>query len=215
MRSWHWVFLACWQIATVVACGDDDDGGDGSSGGDTTSVDTGLTPSAKLSSLDDDDARQACMNTAHTFNTVLPDAKWEEVGCTLVGITYGGSVSECESLTSKCVQGEPIDGKVVRIETEIADESSCEHASASKRFGDCEATVADYESCESKLASEIKKRFTSVSCDAVKDVEAFQKRLRASVDLSKSPECEELRSKCPNLDLSGETDTEIDTGDEG
>ncbi len=226
MRSRHWIFLACLQIATLVACGDDDGGnGDGpSGGGGSTKVDTGLTASDKLSSLDDDDAQQACMSTAHTFNTVLPDSKWEEVGCVLVAITYliekndgetdASDVEECETVMKKCVNGEPIDGEKVIVETEITDESSCKDASATETFGTCEATVADYESCASKLASELKKRFSSISCDGVKDVAKFQEDLGAEIDISDAAECKTLRTKCPDLDLGGEA-SEIDTGDEG
>jgi len=218
------------QIASLTACGDDDgdsDGdGDGSNGGAaSTTVDTGLTASAKLSTLDDEDAQKACMSTAHTFNTVLPDSKWEEVGCVLVGITYtydknGGMTDEsdvaaCESIAKKCVNGESIDGQKVVVETEIANEESCEDASATETFGDCEATVADYESCASKLASELKKRFGGITCDGVKDVEQFQEELGAEIDISDAKECETLRTKCPDLDLGGGAEPEIDTGDEG
>jgi hypothetical protein len=214
----------------AAACGDDDGGdgdgnGNGSNGGGSTTVDTGLNTSAKLSSLDDEDAQRACMGTAHTFNTVLSDSKWEEVGCALVGIAYvvekyddmtdASHVSECESVAKKCVNGDPIDGEKVTVNTEIANEASCDDASASETFGDCEATVADYESCASKLASELRKRFSGVSCDGVKNVVQFQADLGAEIDISKAEECQALRTKCPNLDLSGETDTDIDTGDEG
>lgn len=229
MRSRHWIFLACLQIATVGACGDDDGDGDGSGnsngGGGNTTVDTGLSSSAKLSSLDDDDAKKACLGTAHTFNTVLPDSKWEEVGCAILGIAYvddkndgdsdDSDISECESVAKKCVAGDPIDGQIADVKIEIADESSCGDASATKTFGDCEATVADYERCASKLASELKKRFSGVSCDGIADVAKFQEELGADIDIGSSEECEAIRTKCPDLDLSNDTSTEIDTGDEG
>jgi hypothetical protein len=228
MRSRHWIFLACLQIATLAACGDDDGDGDGDSnggGGNTTTVDTGLTPTAKLSSLDDDDAQKACIGTAHTFNTVLPDSKWEEVGCAILGIAYvdeknGGDsdesdIAECESIAKKCVSGDPIDGQIADVKIEIANESSCDDASATKTFGDCEATVADYERCAGKLASELKKRFSGVTCDGIKDVAKFQAELGADIDIGSSEECKTLRTKCPDLDLSNDTSTEIDTGDEG
>jgi hypothetical protein len=234
MRSRYWVLLACLTFATLAACGDDDDAGDHTSkddddddeqeevGGNTT-VDTGLTPTDTLASLTDADAQQVCMSTTHTLNTILPESKLREIGCRLFAIVAivqknsgkmtSTDVATCEKVTQDCVDGKPIDGEMIEVETEITDESGCDTASAEESFGNCEATVADYESCASKVASELRSHYLGITCDGLKDVAKFQESLEVQIDLSTAAECKELRTKCPDVELGGDSDT--DTDDEG
>jgi hypothetical protein len=211
MRSRYFLFLAC--ATAIAACGDDDDSP--SDGGGSATVSTGLPKADKLSSLDDEDAQQACMSTAHAFNTVLSDSKLEQIGCALAAISYllsendnmidSGNIAECKKIAQDCLDGKLVDenGDPVDVNTEVVDETSCDDASASATFQDCDATVANYETCAGKVASELKARFSGINCDALKDVAQFMEATSAEIDVSKAPECKALRDKCPDLDLSG------------
>jgi hypothetical protein len=215
MRARHFLFLAyATALFTVAACGGDDDDG-GSTGGSTSGgkVSTGLPKTDKLSSLNDDDAQQACTSTAHAFNTILPDSKLEEIGCILVAITAlidensgevdSSNIAECKQITQDCLAGKPINGETIEVDTQIVDETSCEGASAGDTFSGCDATVSDYESCAGKVAGELKVRFSGISCDGLKDIAKFQESVQAEIDVSTASECKGLREKCPDLDLSG------------
>jgi hypothetical protein len=217
MRSTYFLVLACaTTIAAVAACGDDDDTSDNDGGGSGTgTVTTGLPKTDKLSSLDDKDAKQACTSTARAFNTVLPDSKLEQIGCALAAISSlltekegnvgSGDVAECKAIVQDCLDGKLVDenGDAVEVSTEVVDATSCNDASASATFQDCDATVANYESCAGKVASELKARFSSIDCDGLKDLAKFMQTTQAEIDVSKAPECKALRDKCPDLDLSG------------
>jgi hypothetical protein len=217
MRARHSVILACTlAVAALAACGDDDDeGGGGSSSGGGGSIDTGLPASDKLASLNDEDAQQACKSTAKAFNNILPQAKLEQIGCALAAIQLtvaekegdvsSSDVAACKEIVQDCLDGKLIDdsGEAVDIDTTIADDSSCDSASADDTFQDCQATVADYESCAGKVTSELKVRFSAISCDVLKDYAKFEASSQEEIDVSTAKECKALRDECPDLDLSG------------
>jgi hypothetical protein len=223
------VLFACLTFATVAACGDDDGGGDkpmkddddkNDDGGGNTEVDTGLDETDTLASLNDDEAQQACVRTAQAANTALSDTRLKEIACSLFAITSivqknagkmtASDVSMCEKVTQDCVDGKVIEGQQVPS-TVVTEESMCDGVTAEGSFGDCEATVADFESCMSRRVTEIRKRLNAITCDALKDVAAFDEFLETSVDLSNAPECKGLATKCPDIDLSG-ADDESDEG---
>jgi hypothetical protein len=208
--------LACTlAVAALAACGDDDEGGGGSSSGGGGSIDTGLPASDKLASLNDDDAQQACKSTAKAFNNILSQDRLEEIGCALAAIQVvvtekegdvsSSDIAACKEIVQDCLDGKLIgeDGKPVDVDTQIADDSSCDSASAEDTFQDCQATVADYESCASKVTSEVKARFSAISCDVLKDYAAFEASSQEEIDVSTAKECKALRDECPDLDLSG------------
>lgn len=226
MRARHLAWSACaFSLVLFAACSGDDDGGDSDkdkdkdtdtgSGGGSEAIDTGLQSSDKLSSLGDDDAVQACVSTAEAFNGILSQAKLKEIGCALAGISVivnekmgdvgAGDVAECEQFVDDCVAGKVRDenGEPFTIKTQIVDAKSCSTANAGETFKDCDATVADYESCAGRVATELRKRFSSISCDSLKDFDKFQESTQGTIDVSKSAECKTLRETCPNIDLSG------------
>jgi hypothetical protein len=212
MSARHFVFLACLTtVAPLAACGDDD-GADGTSSGGGK-VDTGLPPTDKLSSLDDKDAQQACKSTAKALNNVLPQSSLEKIGCALAAITVimaekegedlsSADVAECKQIVQDCLDGTLVDeeGNTFEVDTQVADDSKCDQVNAADTFQGCQATVAEYESCASKVTSEVKARFNSVNCDALKDYAKFDMDAQ-TIDVSKAPECKAVADKCPNLDL--------------
>jgi hypothetical protein len=222
MRVRHLAILAC-TLAALAACGDDDGGDGNSSGGGGGSIDTGLPASDKLASLNDDDAKQACKSTAKALNTVLPQARLEKIGCTLAALQViaaekeedvsSSDVAACEKIVQDCVDGKLVDeeGEPFDIDTTIADDSGCDSASAEDTFQDCQATVANYESCAGKVTSEVKARFSAVSCDVLKNYADYEANSQEEIDVSKAKECKALLDECPDLDLSGSASA----GDEG
>lgn len=223
MRAGHFAFVACAVgIVLGAACGgddggkpeDDDDESSGTGGG-SEAIDTGLESSDELSSLDNDDAVQACVSTAEAFNNILSQAKLKEIGCALAGISVivnekmgevgAGDVAECEQFVDDCVAGKVRDenGEPFTIHTQIVDEDGCKTADADATFKGCDATVANYESCAGKVASELRNRFSSISCASLKDYDKFEASTQGTIDVSGTSECKTLREKCPDLDLSG------------
>jgi hypothetical protein len=128
------------------------------------------------------------------------------------GDVSSSDVADCEKIVQDCLDGKLIgeDGKPVEIDTQIVNETSCKSATADDTFQDCQATVADYESCAGKVASELKARFSAISCDALKDYAGFQESSQEEIDVSEAQQCKALRDKCPDLDLSGSGDSAAD-----
>lgn len=222
MRARHFAWSAfAVSLVLVAACGGDDDGAgrdkdkDTDGGGGSKAIDTGLPSGDTLSSLDNDDAVKACMSTADAFNGILSQAKLKEIGCALAGISVivnekmgavgASDVAECEQFVDDCVAGKVRDenGEPFTIETQIVDAKSCSTANAGDTFGDCDATVADYESCAGRVATELRKRFSSITCASLEDFDELQQSTEGTIDVSDAAECKTLREKCPDLDLSG------------
>lgn len=215
MTAKQWAFLACVTLSAAAwsACGgDDDDGGGGAK------VTTGLPDGDKLSSLDDDDAEQACRNTAKSFNSVLPESELEKIGCAIAGLSAvisekSGDVGPDDVAMCKKVQSECLKGETGDLAPVVAEEDDCEGATASDTFADCDATVAEYESCASKVASEVKAALRKISCDGLSDPEKLMKTISVEIDVSDAPECKALQTKCPDVDLSGASDDDSDDSD--
>jgi hypothetical protein len=192
-------------LAVTGACGDDD--GDGGN----TNVTTGLPRGDELSSLSDEDAVQACLHTAQSFNDVLSDSELERISCVLLAVqaqlqdgTEGGSsaIAECKEFTKDCVAGE-IDGEQVEIDIRIVSEDDCSTANANASFSTCDATVGDYEDCAGEVKAGLRRKLTAVSCDGLNDVDKLNELLESEIDVSDAPKCKALRTKCANIDFSG------------
>ena len=196
--------LVC--LAAFAGCGDDDGGGD-------TTVTTGLPRSDELSSLNDEDAEQACVSTARSFNDVLADSELERISCIIAAMsilleeeTEGGSdaVEECDGIVDDCLKGEINGQPIGDIDIRVVDEAMCSGARASATFAECEATVGDYEDCAAEVKGQLRSQLRALSCDALRDVEEAQAKLMPQVDNSKAPKCEALADECPMVDFSGE-----------
>ena len=199
------VLSACLvSLAAAAACGDDD-GGDGDA-----NVSTGLPRNDELSSLDDEDAVQACVNTAMSFNDVLSDSELERISCVLLAVESAlqdgsagdaSAIEDCEEFTKDCQAGE-IDGEDVDIDITIVSETDCSDANVNATFSSCEATVGDYEDCAGEVKRALRRKLSSVSCDILEDPDKIEE-LQADIDVSDAPKCQALRDECPNIDFSG------------
>lgn len=199
-------FLAYGLLAVVAACGGDDD--DDSAGG--KGVDTGLPATEELSSLSDDDTAQVCTKTAMALNNLLPKSELKSIACvgtaldTIAESANGeldsSDIPMCKELSSKCVSSEEFDDKDLVIE--VVDETDCKTTTTRAAFGDCKATVSDYERCLGRIMTELRTRFRSLTCDALSDLDQVDENLNGKIDVSKAPECQGLRTKCPDVNLS-------------
>ncbi|HKP58716.1 MAG TPA: hypothetical protein VJV78_18475 [Polyangiales bacterium] len=199
--------LACGLFAIFAgACG----GGGDDGSGDGPDVETGLPAGDALSELSNADTVQICEKTASALNNLLPRADLERIACA------GGAVSEivedkgdqvsskdipmCKELSDECLKSDEI--KNANVTLDIADETECKGATTKAVFGDCDATVADYESCVGKIASELRTRFKSLTCDVLAHIDTLDETLNGKIDVSNAAECKALRTKCPDVDLS-------------
>src|SRR5262245_39762388 len=88
----------------LAACGDDDADGGGGGGG----INSGLPEDQKLSSLDDDDAKTACENTARSFEASLPSSEIQRATCAMFGISFAKAsgetdqVAQCKMFAQEC-----------------------------------------------------------------------------------------------------------------
>ena len=210
MMPRHLIVACCVAVvASAAACGDDDSG-DG--GGGRTTIDTGLPATDTLDSLDEEDATQACVETAKSLNGVLAESELERISCVVAALSLiladnDGSLTsedqaECKDITEECLNGE-IGGEMITIETNVVNEDDCVDAGASQTFEGCDATVADYERCAGKVASELRSRLLAIKCEALKDPSGLMRTLTQEIDVSKAPECKAMRDKCPDIALSG------------
>jgi hypothetical protein len=194
----------------LAACGGDGDGG-GSGGG----VETGLDSDAKLSSLDEGDAQQACMALADSFNSVLTESDRKRITCTILALPMSvklgegnkleGDIPKCKELVSKCNDGETISSAppAFDIEEVFIDDAQCKEDSTNENFSSCDATVAEFESCAEAMLKQLSKRFDVISCDALSDIEGLMNMDSEELEIQNQPECKALYSKCPNIDFSG------------
>jgi len=191
-------------VVAASACGDDD----GNSGGG--GVSTGLPAAEELSSLSDDDTVQVCSKTAMAFNTFLSTSEIKRIACVEAAANEiaeksGAELSSsdlpmCKQLSSECLSSDAISEDDLVLE--VADETECGDATTSDTFGDCDATIADYERCVGRVLKELRTRFLSVTCDSLRDLEALDEALNGKIDVSNSLECRALKTKCPDVDLT-------------
>jgi hypothetical protein len=194
----------------LAACGGDDDG-DGGGGG----VSTGLPKDEKLSSLDADDSEKLCTNLAASFNGVLSDADKKRINCTVLAlplsITVGtdgkiaGDIPKCKELVTKCSNGETISTQPPALDVDqvFIDANSCSDGSGTEGFADCDATVAELESCASAMKKALSGRFDIINCDALSDIEGLMNMNTEDLEIDSQAECKSLVEKCPDIDFGG------------
>jgi hypothetical protein len=206
-----------------LACGGDGDD-DGKGGGSGGGVDTGLESDAKLSSLDEADAQKACMGLADSFNSVLTKSDKQRITCTILALPLSikasssgeieGDIPKCKELVTKCNNGEMISSAppAIDVDAVFIDESQCMAEESNENFSSCDATVAEFESCAEAMLDKLSERFDIISCDALSDIEGLMNMNSEDLEIQNQPECEALYSKCPNIDFSGESESESEEG---
>jgi hypothetical protein len=198
--------LACGLLAIAAsgACGGDD----GDSG--NTGVSTGLPSATKLSSLSDANTVQVCSKVAMAFNNLLPTSELKRITCVGNAVTSiaedskgqvdSSDIPMCKQLSDDCLSSDDI--KEEDLVLDVADETECKTANTNDTFGNCAATVADYESCVGRIMSELRTRLRSLTCDVLNDIGKLDETLNGDIDVSAAPECQALKSKCPKVNLT-------------
>ena len=189
-------------LAAAIGCGgdDDDDGG--------SKISTGLPPGDTLASLSDDDTQQVCEGTADSLNNLLTKSELKLFACRGVAVndileaTEGEAapdkIADCNKAAQACVN----DASVNVPPLEVAEPGACSSLTTEESFGDCKATVADYERCTGRVASLLKSRLLSLNCDVLKNPEVINETLNGTVDVTNESACSAVRTKCPDVDLS-------------
>jgi hypothetical protein len=211
---------------SLFACGGDDDSGNGGGGG---GVDTGLSSSEKLSSLDGAEGKKVCESLATSFNTILSASDRKKISCTVLALPLSitanasgmltGDVAKCDGLVAKCMNGEKIsdEAPVFEVDDEFVDANECTEANATANFSSCEATVGEFEQCVNQMRSLFLAKFKLIACASIADPAKLMAEAGADIDIEAEPKCEALTTKCPDLELGtpDNIDGEESSGNDG
>jgi hypothetical protein len=205
-------WLAISTLTMAVGCPDD---GRGTSDRDADEQDAGtagrpdsvgligVPMQSPLSELSDSDSMKVCQGFEDDYNAAISATTRAQMRClervipmTLMG---GGSagrsidVPKCEELVDRCLGGEqiaepgPNDAKLVWNLVE------CDDAGTARFFGECDATVAEFEACAEEAVAIADQRLREQDCQGLQD------RLVMPVTTSAEPPsdaCKAVREKC-------------------
>jgi hypothetical protein len=176
-------------MGLIAGCGGDD----GSAG-----VSTGLPTQQKLSTLDDDEVKQACRSVSDAAMMVITPSAIQRASCLSLGVQAGlnGSGSEAKVDVAKCQQA--VDTCVSSAGKETKDNYECDSASANDVQG-CEATVGEYETCFNSFLNLLQQRLTQLTCQNAEKLSGSA--YEQDVDASSIPDCQNLMTKCPDAEL--------------
>ena len=192
--------LGWWVVAwcALAACG----GGDSSNSG----VVTGLPAEQKLSTLSDQDVKNACRSISDGASVAVSPEALKRALCVPLGVqaavTYANNqvsvdVSACQQVVDECVSddSDPFEQDDADQETE----DDCDDASADDLSG-CEATVGEYETCINTVLSETQRRLSEFTCQNAETLSSEQYS-QDELDPADIPQCQALMTKCPATPL--------------
>jgi hypothetical protein len=192
---------AAWFAMAIgsLACG----GGDAKSG-----VSTGLPSQQKLSTLDDDEVKQACRSVQASAAAVVTPEAVLRVNCVTLSLqssfTYSNGqvsvdVNKCQQSVDTCVSSSKADAGVDAGEEASADDEDCDDASSSDVKG-CDATVGEYESCFNAMLGEMQSYLNALTCQNAENL-SKQDESEYDFDPAAIPACKSLRDQCPETEL--------------
>jgi hypothetical protein len=176
-------------LGLIAGCGGDD----GSSG-----VTTGLPSQQKLSTLNDDEVKQACHSVSDAATMVITPTAIQRASCLSLGVQAGLSVSGTQAKVdvAKCQQA--VDTCVTNAGELMEEDADCDSASA-KDVDGCEATVGEYETCFNSFLNQLQQRLTQLTCQNAEKLS--ESGYAEDVDANSIPECQSLMTKCPDAEL--------------
>jgi hypothetical protein len=195
-KHWSWGVLA---VLTIAACGGDDD----SSGG----VVTGLPSEQKLSTLSDEDVRNACQKVNDGAAAVITPMAVQRAVCmelaAAASVTYSSDgketvdVDKCEQLVDTCLEGA---AEQDQGDEEDEDEgvNDCDEANASG-LKSCDATVGDYEACVNTILSEMQRVLSQLTCQNAEKLNSEE--YSNQLDPAGIPQCQKIMTQCPDTTL--------------
>lgn len=147
---------------------------------------------------------------------MLPVSELERIACHGVGVmsileesgaeASSSDIAMCESIANQCISSD--------ADLQLMIDASCESATTDSTFGDCDATVADYERCADRILSLLRTQLRGMSCDLLANPEEIEEATSLEVDVSNDAACSAVRTKCPDVDLGFASDDE-DLGADG
>ena len=164
-------------LFALCAC-DDDDGGGGS-------FNSGVDGTKQVSDLTDDEANAICRAAASYGESLISRRQ----ACVVASILFSEDSASCNQFAQACEQApaEPDD-----------EDDDCQDGLPAE-LRDCDATVAEMESCQVGLANLVVQAVQGLSCSQAGSPDAQE---RASSIFSAGnpaavPACEAVRTKCP------------------
>ena len=201
--SWMYSARFLVLLALTAACSDDEPAAA------EVYVSTGLPRDAMLSSFNDDDAKVACQALNNGAIELISDRELVRAQCASRAISASAKVNaektevtldltKCAELTKSC-QSDPVSYGVMAQGGR--EESDCSSASANEHIKQCEATVAEYEACISKLLDQAKRTLAKTECDNGGELLAND-GAATKIDTKSVPECKAFLDKCPDIQIT-------------
>lgn len=195
-------------LTTTTACSDD------AASEPAAHVSTGLSVDEKFSSFDDDDAKAACQALNDSASALISERELIRAQCasTAIGATLEVNeaqtevsidIAKCDELTKSC-ESDPASYGV--MDGEARYDSDCSDTVANERVMQCDATVADYEACISKVLDQAKQALAKTSCANSKEL-IESDGAATQVDPMRIPECKAFLTQCPDIQVA------VDSGD--
>jgi hypothetical protein len=172
-------------------------------------VTTGLPANEKFSSFDDDDAKAACQALNDGASELISERELIRAQCAAAAIGATLQVNEartevsvdiakCDELTKSC-ESDPASYGVMGGEARY--DSDCSDTVANDRVLNCDATVADYEACISKVLDRAKQALVKTSCANSKEL-IESDGAATQVDPMSIPECKTFLGQCPDIQIA-------------
>jgi hypothetical protein len=199
------------MLLSVVSmhCSDEDPPGAATE----VSVDTGLPQTLKLSELDDDDAKAACEALNQGALQVISDRELVRSQCASYAINETSElnsakteasvdVAMCNKLADSCMA----DPERYSVAAESGrGENDCSKAVASRAVQGCQATVAEYEACLSKVIGQTKQALAIVTCGNGKSL-IESDGAATKLEPLRFAECKLFLDKCPDVRITATVD---------
>lgn len=160
------VCVACVALLAFGGCGG-------------SSIDFPIDGNKQLDELTDADARAICREMRPMFGLL------DDLMCTSRGISKSSTgEGSCQAIRDQCLHDDS-------FSTEV----DCDTATINE-LGDCEATVAEYETCASDTYSMLKSLMSKIHCGASPaDLQALETQYKLPAS------CEALNARCPSIDM--------------
>jgi hypothetical protein len=197
-------------LFALSACGGDDDSS-------SPGVNSGLPPDSTLSSLSAGDVKKLCTSWVTALNAALPASILTRVECVslaaAVSVTSGSNgmvnvdVNACNQSVTQCEQqaaSQPSSSQASVSITEV----DCSAADVNASIASCHAEVKDFEQCTGALLTAAKAQLDALQCANLAKLANSSDSDPTSIDISSVPECSAFRTACPNLDLTGSSDSD-------
>jgi hypothetical protein len=174
----HRILTITTVTAILGACG-----GKAASNGEGGGVHTGLPGQKSLASLTPAEEEQLCRTTFDAMVATTSDPEMRRGLCVAFGGSLAGSKEACEVVAVQCDE-----------EDTETDESSEDVECDTGRLAGCEATVSEYEACQSEILEWLNS-LRDTTCDDIQWSTSNTPEGTADV----MPACAALEEKCPSL----------------